>query len=476
MKVSLVNPVVHEFGQAYDSRAAGPPLGVLYLASVLDREGIEVQVVDQAGEWLTDSALIEKVKRFNPDIVGFSTLTANGVVAARQAAKLKEWNPNLRIVFGGYHATINGHRVLGKYSFIDYVIRGEGEISLPVFVEAVRKGEQVSDIREVPGIIYRERGVVKYGAAERGVKNLDELPFPDRRRILDNDYGYISGMKMPKFTFILTSRGCPYNCTYCSCAAFTKRRINMRSVENVLDELEEIESLGYRNVLFTDDNFTVNRKRVIQLCKGMRKRKVDLNWIAEGRVDSGYFDMLKMMADAGCKIIYYGVESGNQRILDYYRKGTRVEQAVDAVEKARRVGIDIITATFIVGAPGETVREVANTLKFAQKLDIDFPQFNILAAIPGAKIYDDLAAQGYINVEENWETAPNVASLHPGCVPEKTLNKLILKYYKEFALRKEFIVKEVFRTLRSIYRLKLVTSNLKSSRSFYNQLTAAFSS
>ncbi len=476
MRVSLVNPVVHEFGQAYDSRAAGPPLGILYLASVLSRGGVEVQVVDQAGEWLSDSSLIDKVKRFNPDIVGFSTLTANGSVAARQAWMLKKWNPNLRIVFGGYHATINGHRVLAKYPFIDYAIRGEGEYSLPVLVEAVRRGGDVRDIREVPGVIYRENGVVKYGAVERVVKNLDELPFPDRRLVLNNDYGYISGAKMPKFTFILTSRGCPYNCTYCSCAAFTKRRITFRSVENVLDELEEIESLGYRNVLFTDDNFTVNRRRVIQLCKGMKKRRIGLNWIAEGRVDAGYFDMLKAMADAGCKIIYYGVESGNQRILDYYRKGTRVEQAVDAVEKARRAGIDIITATFIVGAPGETLREVVNTLKFAQKLDIDFPQFNILAAIPGAKIYDDLAAQGYINVEETWEQAPNVASFHPDCVPEKTLNKLILKYYREFALRRDFIVREVFRTLKSAYRLKLVTSNLKSSRSFYNQITAAFSS
>ncbi|WEU40306.1 MAG: B12-binding domain-containing radical SAM protein [Candidatus Odinarchaeum yellowstonii] len=476
MRVCLVNPVVHEFGQAYDSRAAGPPLGVLYLAGVLAREGVEVEVVDQAGEWLSDAALIDRVKRCDPDVVGFSTLTANGAVAARQAFMLKNWNPNLKIVFGGYHATINGHRVLGKYPFIDYVIRGEGEYSLPVLVEALQKGGGVSEIREVPGIIYRENGVIKYGAEERGVRNLDELPFPDRRLILDNDYGYISGTKMPKFTFILTSRGCPYNCTYCSCAAFTKRRINLRSVGNVLDELEEIESLGYRNVLFTDDNFTVNRRRVIEICKGIRKRKIDLNWIAEGRVDSAHFDMLKAMADAGCKIIYYGVESGNQRILDYYRKGTRVEQAVDAVEKARRAGIDIITATFIVGAPGETLREVVDTLKFAQKLDIDFPQFNILAAIPGAKIYDDLAAAGYINVEETWESAPNVASFHPDCVPEKTLNQLILKYYREFAMRKEFIFKEVLRTLSSGYRLKLVVSNLKSSRVFYNQLTGAFSS
>ncbi|MHA1835884.1 MAG: B12-binding domain-containing radical SAM protein, partial [Candidatus Odinarchaeia archaeon] len=422
----------------------------------------------------SDRGVINKVKSFNPDIVGFSTLTATGKRAAKQARIIKEWNPNVKIVFGGYHATINGLRILKNYPYVDYAIRGEGEFSFLKLVKLLEKNKGLSEIKKINGIIYRENNLIKEGPPDVLIKNLDEIPFPDRRLILHNDYGYISSMKMPAFTSLLTSRGCPYQCTYCSCAAFLKRRWLSRSVSNIVDEIEEILSLGYKNVLVVDDNFTVNKKRVIKICREIRRRKLDFNWIAEGRVDSCSLPMLKAMVDAGCKIIYYGVESANQRILDYYNKGTTVDQAVKATENARKAGIDIITATFIVGAPTETIKEIANTLKFAQKLDIDFPQFNILAAIPGAKIYDDLVKEGYINPELTWEEAPNVPSFHPQCVPESKINELILKYYKAFVLRKDFIIKELTKTLSSLYRIKLVTSNIKSGRSFYTQLVNSF--
>jgi len=476
MKISLINPVVLSFGQAYDSRAAGPPLGILYLASMLKTENYEVQVIDQAGERLTDYQLINKVKKFNPDIIGFSTLTATGRRATQQAEILKKWNPNLKIIFGGYHATINGHRILKKYPFIDYAIRGEGEYSLLDLLDKIKKGEKISEIRKVNGIVYRQNGVVKEGAPDVLITNLDELPFPDRTFVLDNDYGYISNFKMPKFTFLLTSRGCPYMCSYCSCAAFLKRRWLSRSAENILDEIEEILSLGYKNILITDDNFTLNKKRVLKITKGIRKRRLDFNWIAEGRVDSASVSTLSAMASAGCKIIYLGIESANQRILDYYNKGTKVEQAITAVNNARKAKIDLITATFILGAPTETIQEIVNTLKFAQKLDIDFPQFNILAAIPGATIYNKFVEEGYLDPEIHWEDALNVPSFHPDCVPENILNELILKYYKEFVLRKGYILKEITRTISSLWRLKLVTSNIKHARGFINSLSSSFNS
>jgi anaerobic magnesium-protoporphyrin IX monomethyl ester cyclase len=475
MKISLINPVVLSFGQAYDSRAAGPPLGILYLASVLKKDNYGLQVIDQAGEWISDSKLINKIKKFNPDVVGFSTLTATGRRAAEQAYFIKKWNPNLKIVIGGYHSTINGHKVLKKYPFIDYAIRGEGEISFPKLLKAIKEGEKASDLKNINGLIYRQKEKIKEGPPDILIKNLDDLSFPDRTFILNNDYGYISNFKMPKFTFLLTSRGCPYKCSYCSCAAFMRRKWMSRSAENILDEMEEIVSLGYKNVLITDDNYTLNKKRVIAISKGMKKRKIDLCWIAEGRVDSGSYETFKAMTSAGCKIIYLGVESGNQRILDYYNKGTKVDQAITAVNNARKAGMDIITATFILGAPTETISEVINTLKFAQKLDIDFPQFNILAAIPGAKIYEDLVKAGYINPEKSWEYAPNVASFHPNCIPENKLNELILKYYKSFVFRKGFIFNEISRTLSSIWRWKLITSNITQARGFINQLTNTFS-
>ncbi|MHA1237846.1 MAG: B12-binding domain-containing radical SAM protein [Candidatus Odinarchaeia archaeon] len=473
MKILLINPMAMDIKEAFDSRSAAPPIGILYVASMLESNGYEVKVIDQPGEKITDKKLMDKVKKIDPDLVGFSTLTATGKRAAIQARKIKEWNPNLTIVFGGYHATINGEKLLKNYPFIDYALKGEGEYTSVQLVRLLEKNK-LDEIKKIPGIVYRENGLIKNGPPHRRIEDLDALPFPDRSHIKHNEYGYISNANIPKFTSILTSRGCPYRCTYCACAAFHNRTWRTRSPENIADEFEEIVSEGYENLLVIDDNFTLNPKHVIKVTKLLRKRRIEINWIAEGRVDRAQLPMLKSMVKAGCKIIYYGVESANQRILDYYKKGTTPEQAVKAVENARKARIDIITATFIVGAPTESVSEIQNTLNFASKLDIDFPQFNILAAVPGSTLYEQLASEGVLDPEVVWEDAPNVPQLHPECVPEEKINQMIIEAYKKFTSRKHWIIKEVVRTFKSRYRLYLVTKNIPNAKQFYNQLMSTF--
>ncbi|MFX1485513.1 MAG: B12-binding domain-containing radical SAM protein [Promethearchaeota archaeon] len=472
MKVTFVNPLLLSFEKAYDSRAGSQPMGILYMATVLENNGIGVNVVDQPGEKISDEALIKKIKRIDPDIVGFSTLVSTGIRAAKQAHYLKKWNPNLPIVFGGYYATMNAERILQKYPQVDYIIKGEGEYSMLSLAQAMESG---GNLKSVGGLVYRENKRVKYGKKEEMILDLDDLPIPRRKFVKGNDYGYISGAKMPKFTSILSSRGCPFACTYCCCAAFAHRRWRPRGVENVVDEIEQVISEGYENVLFIDDNFTINKKRVIKICNLIRKRNLEFNWIAEGRVDSASREMFQSMVSAGFKILYIGIESANQRVLDYYNKGTKVNQAVAAVNNARKAGTDIITGTFIVGAPTETVSEIYNTINFAMKLDLDFPQFNILSAIPGAKIHEELVKSGYINQETGWEDAVDVPEVHPNCVPEKRIAEIIAEGYQRFIKRPGWAARELIRTIRSGYRMKLVSTNIRVGRRLYDQLVGSFS-
>ncbi|MFX0116881.1 MAG: B12-binding domain-containing radical SAM protein [Candidatus Hodarchaeota archaeon] len=221
-------------------------------------------------------------------------------------------------------------------------------------------------------------------------------------------------------------------------------------------------------------NFTIKKKRVVKICNLIRKRKLEFNWIAEGRVDSASREMFQSMVSAGFKILYIGIESANQRILDYYNKGTKVDQAAVAVNNARKAGTDIITGTFIVGAPTETVSEIHNTIAFAARLDLDFPQFNILSAIPGAKIHDELVKSGYINQETGWEDAVDVPEVHPDCVPEEKIAEMIAEGYQRFIMRPGWAAKELIRTIRSGYRRKLVSTNIRVGRKLYGQLVGSF--
>ena len=150
-----------------------------------------------------------------------------------------------------------------------------------------------------------------------------------------------------------------------------------------------LQSEGYGEILLVDDNFTLNRKRARKLCQEIRKERLDLRWFCDSRVDNCDYDTFKDMVRAGCNGVYFGIESANQRILDYYNKGITPSQAIEAVRKARKAGVSIIVGSFIVGAPDETVSEVENTLKFAQKIDIDVPSFSILGAIPGTQVWND---------------------------------------------------------------------------------------
>jgi len=463
MKFSFINPGPNPELPIEDVRkmvGAAPPLGMLYIATYLRENGIDVSIMDEATQGFSLKGTIDWVKKEDPDILGFSTCSSSGRRAAIITEKVKEENSNITTVLGNFYATFNPERILKKYPFVDVIVRGEGEYTS---LELARSLEKGGDLKKVLGINFRNNGQIVSTPDRPLIKDVDVLPFPDRQ-LLDFEYhnttaGIVVAPK--KFSSFVSSRGCVFQCRFCGCRRLARDLWRSRSVDNILEELHLLSSQGYKQFLFVDDNFTLNPKRVIRICRRLRREKVDVEFFVEGRVDHCPRDMLNEMVRANCKMIYFGIENASQKVLDYYDKRTTPQQAMDATRKARMAGIDVVVTSFILGAPHETRREIQHTLKFAQKLQVDIPQFNILATFPGTEIWEELKMQGVLDEEKYWETGVLVPDVSPDAVPVEEIEKMIHEGYQQFFIRPDYVVKQLIRIGTSSYRFNVLLTNLK---------------
>lgn len=463
MKVCLVSSSPNENlneKEKTKSITAFPPLGILYLAAVLKQKGVEVAVLDQAGQGLTIDQTVNWVLAQNPDVLGFSTLATSGITAALISGQVKQKNPNIKIVFGNHYATFNAERILQHYPFVDIIVRGEGEQTISQLVECLSRN---GDLTSVRGIHYRKDKNIAGNPDQPLIKDLDALPFPDRE-LLDVEYHcLIAGANAApkKFTSLVTSRGCVHKCRFCNCAEIARNRWRARSAKSTIEELCYLAGEGYKQVIFVDDSFTLNPKRAIEICRGIRKERLDLQWICEGRVDNCSQELFREMSKAGLKILYFGIENANQRILDYYHKSITPQKSEDAVRAARTAGVDVIVGSFIMGAPDETRSEILNTINFAKHIPIDLPQFSILLANPGNDLWNELVSKGYIDPDKFWETGVEIPKVSPTAVPAEEINQMIHQAFFDFVKRPAFLIKELGRTVKSSYRRNVIWSNLK---------------
>ncbi|MHA1914356.1 MAG: B12-binding domain-containing radical SAM protein [Promethearchaeota archaeon] len=476
MKVCFINPAPRSYiiERGYETTGAYPPLGILYISAYLKENGYVSHLIDQHATKIPTTRVLEKVKKINPEIVAFNSLTDinMGKRATLIAKIIKDWNPNVKIAFGNYHATFNHDRLLKKYPHIDVCIRGEGEIT---FFELVRAIEENKSLSGIQGITYRENSKIHINVDRPLIENLDDLPFPDRDLCKDIEYRQNYGgfnADYGKFTTIQSSRGCSFNCTFCSQGKISNCTWRTRSIPRVIEELEMLSNDGYTNLYWVDGNLTNNPRRALRLFEEIKKNKLDFKWVCDQRVDLINNQLLYEMRKAGCRTLSFGIESANQRILDYFNKGFTPEIAMEATKKAKKIGIDFIMGTFIVGAPTETIDEIKNTFLFAQKLDIDFPQFHIFGALPGSEIWDRLVKEGKIDPDRYWENG--VKTLAP---PLQLVEEEMRLAYITFIKRPKYILRQIARTLRSKHRLRIGLSNLnnlKNVGNFYNFSTKAW--
>ena len=471
MKFSFINPSPPSQSM-YMVPTAWPPLGILYCAGTLKEGGIEVSLLDQPAKGFSIDQTVKWVKKEDPDIIGLSILLSVAKEAPKIAERVKQENPNITVVFGSHHATFNAERILKKYPFVDIVVRGEGEHTS---LEISRALEKHQNLDEIMGITFRKHGRIVSTPDRPLNKDVDSLPFPDRDLAKVQYDSAIFGAKIntKKFTTILSSRGCPFRCSFCGIRKFTRRAWRPRSVENVVEELHYLQSDGYEQFLFADDNFTLDSKRVSKLCQRIKKEGMDIEWFADSRVDHVSYDMFREMVNTGCRCLFFGIESANQRILDYYKKGITPEQSEKAVRKARKAGTDIIVGSFIVGAPDETRQEVIKTLQFTNKLDIDVPDVNILGAHVGTDIWNDLVEKGLLNQEEQWEDEICIPRDVPTPVSYGEVRSLIFEYFRAFYLNPKQLLTELLRTSKSSFRLAAVLQNLAGLPQLIETLTHA---
>jgi anaerobic magnesium-protoporphyrin IX monomethyl ester cyclase len=239
---------------------------------------------------------------------------------------------------------------------------------------------------------------------------------------------------------------------------------------NTLDELRQLESEGYKQLIFVDDNFTSNPRRVVELCRGIRKEKLDIEWIAEGRVDVRSSEMFCEMVAAGLRVLYFGIETASQRLLDYYNKKTTPEHAEKAVRAARKAGVDVIVGSFVIGASDETREEIQKTIDFAKRIPLDIPQFNILCAYPGNDLWEEFVEKGVLDVEKYWEIGVNLSNVAANAVPLEEIRQMLNRAFSSFVMRPMFLLAQAARTVQSSYRMNMVLNNINRAISVRKNL------
>ena len=448
-KILLVNPP-----QA--TRYPQPPLGLAMVAAVLENNGYIVRILDLPALRFSENSLPRVIRQEKPNIVGITAMTPTINSAVSVAKKVKETESNIFVILGGAHATLLPEETLRNTPQIDVTVRGEGEQTTLELVEVLEKNP--SRINQVLGITYRKGDSLKSNPLKPNILDLDTLPFPAFHLLPIGKYHLHPpfGRRTPVMP-IITSRGCPYRCIFCSKAVFGKK-YRGNSPAYIVDEIRFLkERFGVKEIKFYDDVFTLDRKRVVAICMQLKEQGMDIPWTCETRVNLVDGELLRVMRDSGCYMIEYGVESGNQRILNNLKKDISLDQVIKAFKLTHETGIET-AAYFMIGSPEETPETIKETIEFAKKLDPDFVQFSITIPYPGTELYNLAIKEGYMLGEWDEYGYANLRSLNMPAFETKTLSREELgewnkKAYTSFYLRLGYVWKRLKNT-RSLGELR----------------------
>ena len=460
MKILLVNPPARRF---VFFQGANFPLGLGYIAAVLEKEGYDVKIYD--AEWNPElyhttprpeyplSFMAENWHKYfdalknmdhevwhevrnvfkerNPQVIGITARVLDLPSALVLAGIAKQLNEETIIVIGGPAATTCTEMILEDQN-IDFVVRHEGEITMSELLKVIQSPNP--DFRSIAGLSFRASGRIVNNRKRSLIKDIGSLPYPARHLLLYAD-------KLPKGAYrlinaeIITSRGCPYPCTFCANhSVWGSRKARMRKAEDVVKEIiYQKNTCGVKVFTFWDDLFLVNRERAVEICNLLIEKKANVYWVCLVRADTIDYELLNLMKQAGCVEVQIGVESGNKRILRKIRKGITVEQVMKAAEIISRVGLRW-RAFFIIGIPGETKADMEDTMRIIHKIKPHAAELSVFAPYPGSDLYDEVIEKGLINKDEQgWLHADflNVDYCYVETMPCEDFRKLAVEYLKE---------------------------------------------
>jgi radical SAM superfamily enzyme YgiQ (UPF0313 family) len=377
------------------------PLGLAYIAAVLENEGNDVEIIDMNAEKVNDRYLLRRLS--DADMVGITGMITEYQEVLRVINLIKESDKHIRVVLGGPLATTLPKELL-QTSQADFVVMGEGERTIVNLVSAIKQRGNFGDIK---GIGYKDHNRIFITERPEPIANLNSIPFPARHLLNMKSYvqnqfhNFSSNMKgfgKIKSTNLITSRGCPYRCAFCF-RDMWGYKWRGRSPENIVAEMEFVQArYGINGFIFNDDNFVLDRNRVFEFCNLLKERKLNAAWFCNGRVNLMTKELLKAMYEAGCREIAYGIESGNQQMIDSLKKNITLEQVRNVVKWTKGAGIST-NGYFMIGLPGETKESIRQTIAFAEELDLDFYGFSLLTPLPGTELYRTAVEKGQIQAD-----------------------------------------------------------------------------
>ncbi|MFC2044957.1 B12-binding domain-containing radical SAM protein [Chloroflexota bacterium] len=430
MNIVLVNPRLRAW-----SPTVLVPLGLAYIAAVLERGGHSIQIIDMNADKVSDESLQRGVSE--ADLVGVTGMVTEYQEVLRIAGVVKRVDKHIKVVLGGPLATTFPRDLLHS-SQVDFVVIGEGERTIVDLIANIKQG---SSLFRSEGIGYKDDGQIVVTNCPEPIDNLDGIPFPARhlldmarytRNQFHNFSSRMEGFGKIRSASMVTSRGCPYGCIFCY-KGMWGRKWRGRTPVNVVEEMEFLQDkYNVNGFFFHDDTFVLDIKRVFQFCHLLKEKKLNMAWGCNGRANLMTKELLQTMYEAGCREIAYGIESGDQGMLDLLHKDITLEQIRNAVEWTKEAGIRV-NGYFMIGLPGETKQLIRRTIAFAKELKLDFYGFSLFTPLPNTEIYKTALEGGLIKditSLKDWDFNVNV-NLTEDCSDEDLIafqNEIFKKY------------------------------------------------
>ncbi len=453
------------FQPNYDSHVIHPPLGLGYLAAFLEEQGHHVSLFDGTLERAVVADFVQAVQAYRPDLIGFSVLTRGHHQVRKIIQVLKKKFKKIPMMVGGTQITALAREALLDLG-ADFAIVGEGELTVAELAEMLQSGQK--NFSRIKGLAYRTAGgQVRINSRRELIPDLDSLPFPAWHLMPPEKYRIVPILEPAKALPIapmITSRGCPYNCSFCASNVTWQRRIRFRSPENVLTEIKMLkEDFGVKEIHFSDDNFTMDIERAEKICDLLIKEKINLPWQCPNgvRLDRLTLPLLRKMKKSGCYAVGLGIESGNQAILKKVNKQLDLRLVPRVLKNLKKAGIESY-GFFILGLPGDTRETIEETINFAIRHSFDRAWFNIFAPYPGSPAFNRWRGKRSLKAI-NWEahdcsTAVAVTSDLSLKEIEKLQRQALWRFYLRpktfFSVASHLRVREVITFLMSRFARK----------------------
>lgn len=439
MNVLLINPAYLKGYKQFSLNF--PPLGCAYLAAILRYYGHQVQVLDLNSK---KKSLPNHFQDFH--LVGISSDTPRHNQALQLAAKVK--NDNIPLVMGGPHASFQAEKTL-QTGLVDYVIRNEGEYNFLSLLDHL--GGRL-ELDRVPGVSYLSQGQTFHNQEGSFIQDIDSIPFPARDLLPMAEYK--AELDNVAATSVISSRGCPFNCSFCSSSQLFGLKWRPRAPESIMEEIRLIDKQhGIRGIYFMDDNLTLNPDRTIALCELLCQNKPHRPWFCFSRVNTiiDREDMVQSMAESGCRIVFLGIESPNLEILQDYNKKITADESMQAVDLLKKYNISPM-CSFIIGNPNEDLDQIKQTIEFAKKLKIEVAQFSILTPYPGTQLFDQVKDK---QIMRDWSYYDGLhATIETNGIRPAQLEKILKKAYVSFYFNPRMLLSHPAKSLHYLFNIK----------------------